>query len=110
MISVKSWIEEIRENCDPETSIMVLGNKTDLFQSSPNKKPDIDKEDTKEIEEFCKEQNAVFEMVSAKHSQEEIKAKIGVLARSLFKRKSRSPSFQIKMSSKPKNKKSCEIF
>jgi GTPase SAR1 family protein len=110
LISIKAWMQEIRENCLPETQIMVLGNKTDLFQYSLSKEPDIDQEDTKEIEDFCKEQGAIFELVSAKHQQSTIKDKVGRLARRVVESKGPRGQSILKLLPLTKKKKWCGVF
>ena len=37
-MSVKKWIEEVREHAEPEIVIMLVGNKLDLAESHPSER------------------------------------------------------------------------
>mmetsp|Transcript_8334 Transcript_8334/g.11532 ORF Transcript_8334/g.11532 Transcript_8334/m.11532 type:complete len:107 (+) Transcript_8334:460-780(+) len=37
-MSVKKWIEEVREHAEPEIVIMLVGNKLDLAESVPSER------------------------------------------------------------------------
>lgn len=54
------WYKEVRDNCDEIPTLAIVGNKSDLYNEK--------KVDVKDVKDFAKQINAIFQLTSAKTS------------------------------------------
>lgn len=60
-LSVKKWMEEVKEHADPDIVIMLVGNKLDLCEQRPAER----KVSTERAVEFARENGLLFMETSA---------------------------------------------
>ena len=63
------WYKTIKDNCDENVILGIVGSKYDLFDSDDQK---IDFVSDEEAENYAKEKNAIFKLVSAKDDKKGI--------------------------------------
>lgn len=60
-LSVKKWMEEVKEHAEPDIVIMLVGNKLDICEKNPSER----KVSNERALEFAKENNLMFMETSA---------------------------------------------
>lgn len=60
-LSVKKWMEEVKEHAEPDIVIMLVGNKLDICEKQPHER----RVSTERAMEFARENNLLFMETSA---------------------------------------------